>query len=408
MMIQRLDEGSEDFVPRRRVVMMISSDDSDVEDFVPIRDLKNTDDDKNGKIKNKNKRPLAEEKSEFRVERENTESKTSVSSSSPFTQATRRVRQPRPFAEPKFVSSPSRDHSAMNEQGTSDPILDIFDRPVSRLMMEKAQEQIKKQSEFIASMAKYLEKHNKDAEQLQRRREGQEERRAKFLEGITDPAVRRNVMAAHREERRAEREADNRAAEAIERTEKNAPKRRQGNHRLRESQPAQYPGIRGFIRDVRATGEKDDLDKIIDVDKIIEDMPAVSESQRKARISLVEKNRTLRKEIEVLEKRRAARWKKMVQNNSWVDHEDDPEVKSIDKELEEKSRRKVKVWSVLRDRNRLIEAGLDRDRKTKTSRRRHQMNLHRMMRLKQIQKWSITPERALRYPQRRLKKNMII
>lgn len=140
----------------------------------------------------------------------------------------------------------------------------------------------------------YLEKHNKDAEQLQRRRNGQEARRAKFLEGITDPEVRRNVMAAHREERWEEREADNRAAEAIERTGNNAPKRKQGNPRLRESQPPQYPGIRGFIRDVRATGEKDDLDKII------EEMPAVSESQRKARISLVEKNRTLRKEIEVL------------------------------------------------------------------------------------------------------------
>jgi hypothetical protein len=88
-------------------------------------------------------------------------------------------------------------------------------------------------------------------------------------------------------------------------------KKKQGNPRLRESQPPQYPGFRGFIRDVRATGEKDDLDKIIeempavseekdDLDKIIEEMPAVSESQRKARISLVEKNRTLRKEIEVL------------------------------------------------------------------------------------------------------------
>jgi hypothetical protein len=153
MMIQRLDEKElEDFVPRRRVVMMISSDDSDVEDFVPIRDLKNTDDDKNGEKKNKNKRPLAEEKSEFQVEQENTQSKTSVSSSSPFTQATRRVRQPRPLAEPKFVSSSSRDHSAMNKEGKSDPILDIFDRPVSRLMMEKAQEQIKKQSKFITSM----------------------------------------------------------------------------------------------------------------------------------------------------------------------------------------------------------------------------------------------------------------
>jgi hypothetical protein len=49
----------------------------------------------------------------------------------------------------------------------------------------------------------------------------------------------------------------------------------------------------------------------------------------------------------------------MVENNTWVDHEEDPEVKAIDKELEEKSRRKVKVWSVLRDRKRLIEAGLD-------------------------------------------------
>ncbi len=92
----------------------------------------------------------------------------------------------------------------MNKEGKSDPTLDIFDRPVSRLMMEKAQEQIKKQSEFITSMAKYLEKHNRDAEQLQRRRDGQEARRAKFLEGITDPEVRRNVMAAHREERRVE------------------------------------------------------------------------------------------------------------------------------------------------------------------------------------------------------------
>jgi hypothetical protein len=107
---------------------------------------------KNGEKKNKNKRPLAEEKSEFQVEQENTQSETSVSSSSPFTQATRRVRQPRPLAEPKFVSSSSRDHSAMNKEGKSDPILDIFDQPVSRLMMEKAQEQIKKQSEFITSM----------------------------------------------------------------------------------------------------------------------------------------------------------------------------------------------------------------------------------------------------------------
>ncbi len=164
-MIQSLDEkDSEDFVPKRRVCMMISSDDSDVEDFVPIRDLKNTDDEKNEEKKKKNKRPLADEKTGFRVEKEKTQSKASVSSSSSFTQATRNVRQPRPLAEPKFVSSPSRDRSAMSREGEADPLLGIFDRPVTRLMMEKAQEQIRKQSEFISSMASYLEKHNRDAE----------------------------------------------------------------------------------------------------------------------------------------------------------------------------------------------------------------------------------------------------
>jgi hypothetical protein len=122
-------------------------------------------------------------------------------------------------------------------------------------------------------------------------------------------------MAAHREERREEREADNRAAAIIERTEDSAPKRRQGNSRPLESQPPQYPGIRWLIRDVRATGEKDVMDKIIDK------IPVVNESQRKARISLVEKNRTRRKEIEVLENRRAARWKEMVESNTWVNHE---------------------------------------------------------------------------------------
>jgi hypothetical protein len=87
--------------------------------------------------------------------------------------------------------------------------------------------------------------------------------------------------------------------------------------------------------------------------------PSVSRSERPASRPLVEKNITLRKEIEVLEKRRAARWKEMVENNTWVDHEEDLEVKAIDRELEEKSSKKVKVWSVIRDRNRLIEAGLD-------------------------------------------------
>jgi hypothetical protein len=271
MVIQRLDEkGSEDFIPRRRVCMMISSDDSDGEDFVPIRDLKNTEDEKDGVKKNNNKRPLTDEKSGFRVEKEKTQSKASVSSSSPFTPANRNLKQPLPLAEPKFVSSPSRDRSAMSQDGEAD-------QPVTRLMMEKAQEQIRKQNEFISSMASYLQDHNRDAEQLKRRRDGQE---AKFLEGTTDPEVRRNIMTAHREECREEREADNRAARTVERTRERAPKRRPGNSRPLGSQPPQYPGISGLIRDVRAKGEKD-----VVMDKIIDKMPVVIDKMPVVRIN---------------------------------------------------------------------------------------------------------------------------
>ncbi len=125
----------------------------------------------------------------------------------------------------------------------------------------------------------------------------------------------------------------------------NSEERKEINEALSSLPQTQRPRI--GLRSILATGEKD------------EEFRTVTKSQRKARISLVDKNKEIAAEIKILETRRAARWNELVESNAWENYEEDPEVKALDRVIEEKSRGKVKVWTALRDRDRRIEAGLE-------------------------------------------------
>ncbi len=242
-------------------------------------------------------------------------------------------------------------------------------------------------------MSKYLTQQNADMEGQRKRRDEMESRRQFDLLGVEDPHERAEIKRAHHDERVNERLADQRADRAITQAEERAPKRRKGrpphkpltgkewlevikdprndkddrvfwtdlanatdsdcnseerkeiNEALSSLPQTQRP--RMGLRSILATGEKD------------EEFRTVTKSQRKARISLVEKNKKIAAEIKILETRRAARWNELVESNAWANYEEDPEVIALDRVIEEKSRGKVKVWTALRDRNRRIEAGLE-------------------------------------------------
>jgi hypothetical protein len=73
------------------------------------------------------------------------------------------------------------------------------------------------------------------------------------------------------------------------------------------------------------------------------------EEETKIRKSLVEDNQALNLDIKRLEDKRTALWNEMVKSNNWDDHENNPLVKAIDREIESKTSQSVKVWSILRE-----------------------------------------------------------
>ncbi len=357
---------------------MISSDESGEDEFLPIRDHKNSDIDSEIKIKRNDEKGLDRGKSISGLKEMQSQSKSTVSSTSPFTQSSRR---PRPSSEGKFQSSSSSATPRSPLYDSEEPI-----GPRTRHLLETTTKRLKVTEDFIASMSKYLTQQNTDMEVQQKRRDDMESRRQLDLLGVEDPHERAEIKRAHHAERVNERLANQRADLAITHAEERAPKRRKERGLLKpltgkdwleaindprndeddrefwtnlarapdsdcnsEERKEINEAISGLpqtqrprigLRSILATGEKD------------EEFRTVTKSQRKARISLVEKNKEIAAEIKILETRRAARWNELVESNAWANYEEDPEVIALDRVIEEKSRGKVKVWTALRDRNR--------------------------------------------------------
>jgi hypothetical protein len=216
-------------------------------------------------------------------------------------------------------------------------------------LLAQANQRIDQQNEFMARMYKFLKDGEKETETRTKRRDEHEAKRQEDLVGIIDPQEILEIKRAHNLERRLEREADKQADDLLEATLESAPKRRKGNRSLPFSRP--FPSYQGYsppppkdLPAIQATGEK----------------AKARESQRLARNSLVnsmvEKHKAIGEEISILEKRRAARWREMVENNNWTHHEEDPEVQALNRLIEEKSAQRLKVWTNLRERNRMAEA----------------------------------------------------
>jgi hypothetical protein len=185
LMVQRLDEdNSEDFVPRR-VLMMISSEESGEEEFLPIRDHKNTDKDSEIKIKRKEEKGLDRGKSISGLEEMQSQSKSAVSSTSPFTRASRR---PRPSSDAKLQSSSSSATPKSPQYDSDEPI-----GPRARHLLDVATKRLKVTEDFISSMSKYLNQQSTDMEAQQKRRNENESRRQLELLGVEDPQEREEL-----------------------------------------------------------------------------------------------------------------------------------------------------------------------------------------------------------------------
>jgi hypothetical protein len=223
LMVHRLEEeDSEDYVPRR-VLLMISSEESGEEEFVPIRDHRNTDQDSENKIKGKEEKGLDGGKLIFGLEEMKSQSKSTVSSTSPFTRASRR---PRPSSSDAKLKSSATPKSPRYE--SDEPI-----GPRARHLLDTATKRLKVTEDFIASMSKYLNQQSTDMEAQQKRRDENESRRRLELLGVEDPQERAEVKRAHHDKRVNERIADQMAERAVVQSKERVPKRRRGKGLLK-------------------------------------------------------------------------------------------------------------------------------------------------------------------------------